>query len=96
MVVAETSRNSYQTVLENGTVRTQADVIYYAFLSNQHSTLREIAQHTGIPPYVVSARLADLRHSGRIIEIGQRKCRVSGVEAKTWRAIENPRVRHDL
>ena len=79
-----TSRKAYKEINEDGTVRSQKDMILFTINMIPESdkdfglTLKEIARQTRIEINAVSGRVNDLKKDGSVEECTKRKCRITG------------------
>ena len=83
-MIRETSRHAYRDINENGTLRSQKDIIFSAIntIPEQDKTLgitlTELSRQTGFEINAVSGRVNDLKKDGSIEECIKRKCRITG------------------
>ena len=79
-----TSRLAYREINENGTLRSQKDIIFSAInmIPEQDKTygitLKELARQTGFEINAVAGRVNELKKEEFIKECSKRKCRITG------------------
>ena len=79
-----TSRIAYKEINENGTLRSQKDIIFSAInaipeVSKELGiTLKELARQTGFEINAVAGRVNELKKEEFIKECNKRKCRITG------------------
>ena len=79
-----TSRLAYREINENGTLRSQKDIIFSAINAIPEVnktlgiTLKELARQTGFEINAVAGRVNELKKEEFIKECVKRKCRITG------------------
>ena len=79
-----TSRIAYKEINENGTLRSQKDIIFSAINAIPEVnktlgiTLKELARQTGFEINAVAGRVNELKKEEFIKECIKRKCRITG------------------
>ena len=79
-----TSRIAYKEINENGTLRSQKDIIFSAINAIPEVnktlgiTLKELARQTGFEINAVAGRVNELKKEEFIKECNKRKCRITG------------------
>ena len=83
MPVAETSKDAYQQIVEEGVERSQAGrLCVFINRTGQNLTRLQISEMTGIRLSSVTAPVNKLLEEGKIAEYGAGKCPLSGRPAK--------------
>jgi hypothetical protein len=85
----DTSRLSYENLVEEGTLQTQKEVVYQLLKTLGPSTQREIEEHykrTSGKYLMLRCRFSALEKDGLIGPTNKRPCRVTGKIAYTWEA----------
>ena len=83
-MIRTTSKLAYKEINEDGTIRSQKDVLYFAINMIPESdrnfgiTLKELARQTGFEINAVSGRINELKKNDHIEECNKRKCRITG------------------
>ena len=79
-----TSRMAYREINEDGTLRSQKDIIFSAInMIPEHGrdfgiSLKEIARQTGFEINAVAGRVNELKKEEFIKECSKRQCRITG------------------
>ena len=79
-----TSRMAYRDINEDGTLRSQKDIIFSAInMIPEHDknfgiSLKELARQTGFEINAVAGRVNELKKEEFIKECNKRKCRITG------------------
>tara|TARA_Y100001963_G_scaffold36571_4_gene51052 strand:- start:2154 stop:2456 length:303 start_codon:yes stop_codon:yes gene_type:complete len=79
-----TSRLAYREINEDGTLRSQKDIIFSAINMIPENdrdfgiSLKEIARHTGLEINTVAGRVNELKKEEFIKECSKRRCRITG------------------
>ena len=77
-----TSRLAYREINENGTLRSQKDIIFSAINMIDDRdfgiSLKEIARQTGFEINAVAGRVNELKKDDFIKECEKRRCRITG------------------
>ena len=84
MAVSITSIEAFETITKDGTRMTQKEIVHNA-IKNLWSnmgflapTRREVAKFTGIEISACTARINELMHDGKIVQMPKRKCTTTG------------------
>ena len=83
-MIRQTSRHAYRDINENGTLRSQKDIIFSAIntIPEQDKTLgitlKELSRQTGFEINAVAGRVNELKKEEFIKECNKRKCRITG------------------
>ena len=83
-MIRTTSKMAYKEISENGTLRSQKDIIFSAINmipGNDKDfgiTLKELARQTGFEINAVAGRVNELKKEEFIKECKKRKCRITG------------------
>ncbi|HUS27589.1 MAG TPA: hypothetical protein VMZ53_03750 [Kofleriaceae bacterium] len=84
MTTQETSRESYRILIESGKLRGKQAQALEAVMRHGPATSGEIIQTLGTNVNLWRARFTELQGKGLIVEVGQRKCTVTGRSAIVW------------
>ena len=84
MAPRTTSRLAYKEINENGTLRSQKDIIFSAINAIPEVnktlgiTLKELSRQTGFEINAVAGRVNELKKGSYIEECSKRRCRITG------------------
>jgi predicted ArsR family transcriptional regulator len=85
MTTRDTSRESYETLARTGALRGQLARVLAAVVSHGPGTSAEIIRSLGTNNINSErARMTELAARGMIVEVGTRKCTVTGRTALVW------------
>lgn len=87
-MIQETSRESYQELMQSDRLNELQRQVFTAFFVNPLSTDKEISIESGIDINIVTARRNELVTEGLIEECEKRICSFSGKTALTWKVCD--------
>jgi len=84
MAVSITSIEAFETITKDGTRMTQKETVHnaiktmYSKMGYLAPTRREITKFTGFETSACTARINELMHEGKIVQMPKRKCNTTG------------------
>lgn len=84
MTTQDTSRESYRILIASGQLRGQQAQALEAVTRHGPATSGEIIQTLGPNVNLWRARFTELQGRGLIVEVGQRRCTITGRNAIVW------------
>lgn len=86
----DTSRAAAFDVVATGTAARMERLALRYITENLGRTARELEVIAGVENGQIRKRLATLRRKGKIVNGKSRRCQISGRNAQTWFAVEQP------
>ncbi len=80
----DTSLEAFKELRDSGKLKERCVQIYDALATHGPMTASEIASHIGLPRDSISPRIAELCDVGLVIDVAQRKCRITGRRCVVW------------
>ena len=83
-MIRTTSKMAYKEISENGTLRSQKDIIFSIINDTTKDdkdfgiTLKELSRQTGFEINAVAGRVNELKKDSYIEECSKRRCRITG------------------